>query len=307
MGWKICGSGAFFADNRLNNLMKKILVTGASGFIGNYVIAELLKDKNCIIIASSSSLEKAKKSDWFSSVQYIPFNLNEFDSNVNYYQYFNQPDALIHLAWEGLPNYKSAIHLTKNLPLQKKFLKNLIEHGLRDITVTGTCFEYGMKEGCLSEDIECEPTNAYAIAKHELRQALEKLTAQYECSFKWIRLFYMYGKGQSSKSLISQLDQAIENGHAVFNMSGGEQVRDFLRVEEVAENIVAIAAQKEVAGIVNCCSGKPVTVKEFVLEYVAAQHKSIQLNLGYYPYADYEAMRFWGDDEKLKSILKNNL
>ena len=79
-------------------------------------LSELLKDKNCIIIASSSSLEKAKKSDWFSSVQYIPFNLKEFDSNVNYYQYFNQPDAIIHLAWEGLPKYKASFHLNENLP-----------------------------------------------------------------------------------------------------------------------------------------------------------------------------------------------
>ena len=283
-------------------MKQKVLVTGATGFIGNYVVETLLK-QGYNVIATSSDETKAATANWYHKVQYIPFNLNEFDNSVNYFTYFDQPDMLIHLAWEGLPNYKADFHLTKNLPLQKDFLQNLIEHGLRDITVTGTCFEYGMKEGCLSEDMECEPANAYAIAKNALRLALEQLTAEYNCSFKWIRLFYMYGKGQSPKSLISQLDKAIENGDAVFNMSGGEQVRDFLPVEEVASNIVTIASQQQVTGIINCCSGKPVTVKEFVLEYLAAINKNIQLKLGYYPYSDYEAIRFWGDNEKLKTII----
>ena len=283
-------------------MKQKVLVTGATGFIGNYVVETLLK-QGYNVIATSSDETKAATANWYHKVQYIPFNLNEFDNSVNYFTYLDQPDMLIHLAWEGLPNYKADFHLTKNLPLQKDFLQNLIEHGLRDITVTGTCFEYGMKEGCLSEDMECEPANAYAIAKNALRLALEQLTAEYNCSFKWIRLFYMYGKGQSPKSLISQLDKAIENGDAVFNMSGGEQVRDFLPVEEVASNIVTIASQQQVTGIINCCSGKPVTVKEFVLEYLAAINKNIQLKLGYYPYSDYEAIRFWGDNEKLKTII----
>ena len=283
-------------------MKQKVLVTGATGFIGNYVVETLLK-QGYNVIATSSDETKAATANWYHKVQYIPFNLNEFDNSVNYFTYFDQPDMLIHLAWEGLPNYKADFHLTKNLPLQKDFLQNMIQNGLKDITVTGTCFEYGMKEGCLFEDMECEPANAYAIAKNALRLALEQLTAEYNCSFKWIRLFYMYGKGQSPKSLISQLDKAIENGDAVFNMSGGEQVRDFLPVEEVASNIAAIAAQQQVTGIINCCSGKPVTLKEFVLEYLAAQHKNIQLNLRYYPYADYEAMRFWGDNEKLKRAI----
>ena len=84
---------------------------------------------------------------------------------------------MIHLAWEGLPNYKADFHLTKNLPLQKALLTNLLQNGLKDLTVTGTCFEYGMKEGMLSEEMACEPANAYAIAKNELRLALDSRSA----------------------------------------------------------------------------------------------------------------------------------
>ena len=86
---------------------------------------------------------------------------------------------------------------------------------------------------------------------------------EYPFSFKWVRLFYMYGKGQNPNSLLSQLDKAIANGDKAFNMSGGEQVRDYLPVEKVAEYIVKVALQDKINGVINCCSGEPVSVKEF--------------------------------------------
>jgi nucleoside-diphosphate-sugar epimerase len=274
--------------------MQKVLVTGATGYIGDYVVQELLR-KQFEIIATGTSQIKAEAKFWHSQVTFIPFNFNTFDDSVNYYNYFKNPDIVIHLAWD----------LTKNLPVQLNFLRNLIQYGLKDLTVTGTCFEYGMKniEGCLTETMPCIPDNAYAQAKNTLRIELEKITKENQCSFKWLRLFYMYGKGQNSKSLISQLDKALENNESLFNMSGGEQVRDFLPVQKVAEYIVAAATQQNVTGVINCCSNMPVTVKQFVETYISTANKKIKLNLGYYPYPDYEAMRFWGDNNKLKSII----
>lgn len=282
--------------------MKKILVTGATGFIGNYVIAALQKS-GCEVIATSANLEKAKGKPWFNTVKYIAFDLKQFDATVNYQKYFYSPDAVIHLAWEGLPNYKAVFHTEENLPRHFAFIKNLVKNGQKDITITGTCFEYGMQEGCLTEDMEAKPANSYAIAKNELRKQLQHLQTQIEFKLKWVRLFYMYGTGQNPNSLLSQLDRAFLNGDAVFNMSGGEQVRDYLPVEKVAEYIVKIALQQNIAGIINCCSGKGITVKEFVRNYLKEKNKSITLNLGYYPYADFEPMSFWGGDAKLKSII----
>jgi dTDP-6-deoxy-L-talose 4-dehydrogenase (NAD+) len=282
--------------------MKKILVTGATGFIGNYVVQELLKN-NYQVIASSMNEEKAKQFSWFPRVKYVASNFQYFDETTNYALFFDSPDAIIHLAWEGLPNYKSLFHFETNLPLQYKFLKNLIINGIKDITVTGTCFEYGMEDGCMSEDMQPKPANPYALAKDSLRKFLQELRKVEPHMLKWIRLFYMYGNGQNPNSLLSQLDKALANGDKVFNMSGGEQTRDYLPVEKVAEYIVKIALQNKVTGIVNCCSGKPLAVKSLVEKYLAEKNKNILLNLGYYPYSDYEPMHFWGDDKKLKTII----
>lgn len=284
--------------------MAAVLVTGATGFIGNYVVARLLQSGHQVT-ASSASAEKAAAMPWYRQVTYLPFDFNSFDPAVDYFEYFGSPSHMIHLAWEGLPNYKSDFHTEINLPRHKALLANLTDNGLRDLTVTGTCFEYGMQEGLLKETMEVFPANPYAIAKNELRIFLQELAAAKAVSFKWARLFYMYGKGQNPKSLLSQLERALGNGDETFNMSGGEQVRDFLAVEKVAEYIVRIALQQEVTGVINCCSGRPQTVNQLVEDYLQQNKKTISLNRGYYPYPDYEPMRFWGDDTKLKTILNH--
>ena len=280
----------------------KILVTGATGFIGSHVINELLKYDHQIIIAVKNKNSVKHLQD---KIKVIEFDLDNLQSNKNYFSESGKPDLLIHLAWQGLPNYKEKFHLEKNLPSHSAFLKNIVSNGLQNLVVTGTCFEYGMKEGCLSEEMESDPQNPYALAKDKLRKFLEELQKQNSFTLKWIRLFYMYGKGQNPNSLLSQLELALQNGETTFDMSGGEQLRDYLPIEKVAEYIVKIALQNKINGIINCCSGVPVKVKTLVENYLKEKKKTIDLNLGYYPYADYEPMAFWGDDTKLKKILTN--
>jgi|ERR1017187_4711111 dTDP-6-deoxy-L-talose 4-dehydrogenase (NAD+) len=283
----------------------KVLVTGATGFLGNYVIHDLLEN-GIEVIATSRNEVKAKTFSWYDKVKFLSYDINDSEkTNTNLFQYFQSPDNLIHLAWEGLPNYMELFHIEKNLMSNYYFLKSMIDGGLRDVTVTGTCFEYGMQTGCLKEAMPSDPQNPYAIAKDSLRRFISALNAQEQFSFKWIRLFYMYGNGQSEKSLFTQLEKAVENGDKEFKMSGGEQVRDFLSVEEVVTNIRKIAMINSNLGIINCSSGKPQTVKSFVENYLLNRKSNLKLILGYYPYPNYEQMEFWGDASKLKSIIES--
>jgi nucleoside-diphosphate-sugar epimerase len=284
--------------------MKKILVTGATGFIGNYVVSELIRTGHRVIASSASAVNAGNK-QWFQNVEYIQFDFAGFDNAKNYFEFFQSPDLMIHLAWEGLPNYTANFHLDVNLARHQSLLKNLIANGLKDLTVTGTCLEYGFQEGKLDESMPAKPSNPYAIAKNNLRESLEEFRNDHPFNFKWVRLFYMYGKGQNPNSLLSQLDKALANEDQVFNMSGGEQLRDYLPVETVAKYIVAIALQQKVTGIINCSSGAPVRIKDFVEEYLKNKKKQIKLNFGHYPYTTYEPMAFWGDNNKLKTILND--
>lgn len=278
----------------------KILVTGATGFIGNYLTEELLKLGH-EVIATGIELKSKLKYKWLDRVTYVRCDLNQAIADPC--KYFHAPDMLIHLYWEGLPNYKAQYHFEKNLFNSYFLIKNLIIGGLRNITVLGTCFEYGMKSGMLDEQLESAPVNAYALAKDVLRKFLEELKTAYDFNFKWIRLFYLYGEGQNKDSILEQLKRAVKNKEKIFNMSGGEQLRDYLPIEKAAEYIAKISLQNEITGIINCCSGKPVSIRSFVEKYLEERNLSIKLNLGYYPYPDYEPMNFWGDNSKLMKII----
>ena len=282
----------------------KILVTGASGFIGKYVLDELLKTNHTIVVAGRTEPTPAHSATG-NQVQFKYLDLNNIDPATNYFTYFGCPDLTIHLAWQGLPNYTQLFHFERNLFHQYQFLKNLVTNGLRSLTVTGTCFEYGMQGGQLSEDLPAIPDNAYALAKYTLYRFLTELKKQHPFQLSWLRLFYMYGSGQSPNSLFSQLTTALERGDKSFNMSGGEQVRDFLPVKEVAAIITKIALLQTDAGIINCCSGQPVKVKDWVQTYLQLHNRQLELNLGYYPYAAYEPMEFWGNVTKLNSTLSD--
>ena len=138
----------------------KIAVTGASGFLGEYVLRELSKYDHEIIAIYRKSKHKIEK---FKNLK-----LENIDISKQYTIYFTKlqkPDLLIHLAWDGLPNYNSLHHFEKELPIQYNFIKTLVEEGLKSIFITGTCFEYGNKSGQLSTETNTDPINPYGFAK----------------------------------------------------------------------------------------------------------------------------------------------
>jgi nucleoside-diphosphate-sugar epimerase len=281
-----------------------VLITGATGFIGNHVIETILKTGgNILVTATYRSIDKAKKCSWFDKVNYIECNLTEKRSVE---KLFKGIDVVIHLAWDGLPNYDELFHFERNVPDNYFFIKSAVEAGIKKVVVTGTCFEYGMVDGALSENSITNPTNPYGLAKDTLRKYIQELQKKHSFQYNWLRLFYCYGEGQNEKSFYSQLRRSLEKQEESFNMSGGEQLRDFLPVEELANYIVAISLQEKFNGVVNCCSGKPISLRSLAEKIIQESGKSIRLNLGFYPYTSFEPMAFWGDNTLLSKIIAND-
>jgi len=280
--------------------VKKVAVSGASGFIGRHVLAELARHPVEVIAATQDAAQLANTA---KNIQVVELDLANPQSGD--YERLHRPDVLIHLAWAGLPNYKSLHHFETELPRQYLFLKGLVEAGLPALLVTGTCFEYGMQSGALSEDLIPLPRTPYGYAKDALRRQLEFLRENHPFYLTWARLFYMYGEGQPKSALFSQLKAAVARNEPVFNMSGGEQLRDFLPVIDVASILVKLAFRHKDIGVVNVCSGIPISVRNLVEGWLKDNGWTIKLNLGHYDYPDYEPMVFWGDNNKLKKILGN--
>ncbi len=268
----------------------KVAVTGASGFIGRHVLTALLQH-DVEIVAVTRDVNRLAGYD--GAIQVVQIDISRLSEKI--FSQLGQPDVLIHLAWDGLPNYKSLHHFETELPKQYSFLRSLIEAGLPSLLVAGTCAEYGMQSGPLSVNLPTNPCNPYGYAKDALRKQLEFLKADKKFKLTWTRLFYMYGEGQPATSLFPQLKAAALRRDEVFNMSGGEQLRDYLTVEEVARQIVQAAMAHKDMGAINVCSGHPISVRKLVEQWISENNWEIRLNLGHYPYPDYEPMAFWGD------------
>ena len=279
----------------------KVAVSGATGFVGRHVVAALERAgiEPTLWLGPGSALPERWRRH---RVARIDVHAPPADA----FAQLGVPDALIHLAWQGLPNYASLHHFEREGPAHYAVLKSLVEHGLGALVVAGTCFEYGMQSGPLDEARPALPANAYALAKDTLRRELEQLQRQRSYALTWARLFYLHGEGQAETALWPQLRRAAESGAATFPMSGGEQLRDYLPVEQAASHLVALALQRRGHGVVNVCSGAPIAVRSLVERWIAEHGWSIRPDLGRYPYPAHEPMAFWGDPTKLRRCLQGD-
>ena len=275
----------------------KIAITGATGFIGRHVRNALAKTDHDIVLVVRRS-EKAGEITARESI--VAADLHH--ERTDWFKLFGKPDAVLHLAWGGLPNYMDEYHVEVELPMQSKFLSTLIDSGLKKLVVTGTCYEYGMSSGALSEDQETNPNTPYGIAKDNLRKELFELQQRKNFDLTWARIFYPYGEGQSESSLYSQLKNAILSNQE-FLMGNGRQVLDFIQVEKVASSLLSLLTSCMNLGVVNIGSGKPQTVAAFVQEQIRIFQSDLVPSFGSIPDREYESVSFWSDNSRFDSLV----
>jgi nucleoside-diphosphate-sugar epimerase len=278
--------------------MTRVAVTGASGFLGRHVMAAL-RNTNADVIAHARApqpgLANSERDRW------IFFDIAATSNDV--FTQLGSPDVVIHLAWGGLPNYLSQNHVSVEFPVQCRFLRALVATGLKTLVIAGTCLEYGMQTGCLHEDMQPAPSSPYGLAKDTLRREMISLLDARPLELRWLRLFYLYGDGQSATSLYSQFRAAVVRRDRKFDMSVGDQVRDFMKAEDAAAAIARIALATDAPEIINVCSGAPITVRKLVERWRTELASDIELNFGALPYPAYEPFAFWGDNRRLSKFL----
>lgn len=277
----------------------EFIITGATGFIGREVTQKTLAagHKVCVV-----TRDVARAKQLFVGVPNISFiDLEGFLAGRTTVRYARA----IHLAWADVQNYNNEKNALENNELQDRFLEALVNNGVEDITSAGTCLEYGMREGMCHEDMlvrEALPTQ-YAQAKHQsYLKLVEMQKKNANLHVKWVRCFYTYGVGQRPNSLFSLVMKAIAEKQPEFNMSQGDQQRDYSHLSTLAHNIHAIAAQGAITGIINAGNGKPMSVLAFVEKLMQLKNHSMKLNKGYYPYSAYEPHAFWADVSKLQLV-----
>lgn len=230
-------------------------------------------------------------------------DVNIFASNPHIYENVNKPDLCIHLAWQDGFVHNSPKHMM-NISSHFEFLKNMIDGGCKKIAVMGTMHEIGFWEGKVDEYTPCNPLSQYGVAKNALRQSLLLLTKNTDVQLYWLRAYYILGDDRRNSSIFTKLLQAAEDGKKEFPFTTGMTKYDFLDIKELAYQIVAASTQNTIYGVINVCSGQPVTLKEQVEKFIEEKNLDIKLKYGAFPERPYDSKIIYGDNAKITEILK---
>ena len=172
----------------------KILVTGANGYIGQGVVKAILDSGNEVIATDFST-------------QYVDERAKRIDCNVfdidNPYEYFENPDVLLHLAWRDSFVHTSPFHI-QDLPSHYTFLKKMVDEGIDRVCVMGSMHEIGFFEGSIHEDTPCHPMNLYGISKNALRNCVELMTTNTKTKWQWLGGYYIVGNSEFGDSIFSK-------------------------------------------------------------------------------------------------------
>ena len=275
-------------------MKKKILVTGAGGYIGRHVVKALL-DAGQEVIASDLRLD-----DVDDRAQKIVTNIFEPDDGL--FTKLGSPDVCLHMAWRDGFKHNSDNHMG-DLSNHYRFIKTMLEGGLKQVAVMGTMHEDGYWEGAIDENTPCHPASMYGIAKNALREATLMLAKEHNAVAQWIRAYYIVGDDARGNSIFSKLLQAAQEGKTTFPFTTGKNKYDFINVDELARQIAAVVSQSEVDGIINCCTGQPITLAERVERYIKDNDLNITLDFGAFPDRPYDSPGVWGDATKIKQIM----
>jgi nucleoside-diphosphate-sugar epimerase len=238
--------------------MKRVVVTGATGFIGRQSLP-LLQAAGYEVHALSSSAVPARA----DGVSWHRVNLFE-RAEITAVMEAVRPTHLLHLAWYTEPGkYWTARENFSWVSASLTIAEAFADHGGQRLVCAGTCAEYDWRYGYCSETITpLAPATTYGICKDALRSLLDTLAIRTGLSNAWGRIFFLYGPHEHPKRLVSGVSLALLRGEPAL-CSHGRQIRDFLHVEDVAAAFVALL-DSDVCGAVNVASGNPVRLREII-------------------------------------------
>lgn len=275
----------------------RVLITGATGFIGSHVAKRLIDEGHEVhaIIRPKSNTNKI--ADILPDMTVWSGDLHEHDKLADRIS-DARPEMCIHLAWDVEPgHYLHALTNVRMLESTLGLATRLADNGCRRFVGIGTCFEYDVSVGYLSESTALQPDSLYTACKVATAVGLEKIANDSGMETAWVRLFYQYGPFEDERRLVPAVLTSMMRGEMT-RTTEGEQVRDFLHVEDVASAICAVANSK-LTGAVNVGSGQPVRVRDIVRKLGEITGREDLIEFGALPYRESDPMFVCANNRRL--------
>ena len=242
--------------------MSRVLVTGADGFIGKHALPPLLA-RGFEVHATSLRPDELPGDgvSWHAADLMHPDEVRRLFERV-------RPSHLLHFAWYAVPGrFWTSPENYRWVQATVGIFEQFAASGGRRVVAAGSCAEYDWSSGiCTEGSTPLRPGTPYGLCKRVTGELLESFAASSALSAAWGRIFHLHGPGERPPRLVPSVIEALLRGEPAL-CSHGEQIRDFLPVEEVADAFVALLTS-EVTGAVNIASGVPIRIRE-VIDHLA--------------------------------------
>lgn len=228
--------------------MKRILITGGSGFVGRHVLPELEKRGFEVIAPSSAEMDVLDPASVSSSIRRIA------------------PTHVLHFAWIATPGvYQESPDNERWKDASLHLFREAIAHGVKRIVGVGSCFEYTWPDTpCVEDSTPSDAaTTLYGRMKNACKDELMALAQEHGISAAWGRIFFLYGPGEPAKKLIASVITSLLRGEQAL-CTHGRQIRDFAYVKDVASAFAALC-DSDVHGPVNVASGEVIALKDLIM------------------------------------------
>ena len=274
----------------------RVLITGASGFIGA-PLSENLANLGFDVMAISRTLpvnQQARSVNWIGADLSSPATYRETISAFC-------PEVVIHLAWQDIPDFS----IEKSIMNQNQAIEFLsfvtgIE-SCKKILVSGSCWEYDRVQGeCLANDIGAAKDH-FTWAKHSIYSWLEMTCKQKVISFGWLRIFYVYGPKQRPASLIPSILMHLKNKELP-QIKTPKNASDYVFIDDVVDAFALATENQFSSGIYNLGAGISTSVLEICryAEQIVYNSSDLTQQLENETQSSVSSVDFWADIEKTK-------
>lgn len=273
----------------------KIFLTGATGFIGRYVLGALNQTGHEI-----HAVHHGEPPSPPGAARWLHLDLHDHES-VRKTLFQVRPEALLHMAW--YPAHGDYCTSKENLSWVASSLnlfKAFADAGGSRAVFAGTCFEYDLSGGTCSESATpIDPKTYYGKCKDSLRRILLASAPEFGVKLAWARIFYVFGKGEHPSRLVPSITQALLRNQDA-RCTAGTQRRDYLYAGDLA-NAFASLLLSPVEGAINMASGEAIAVSEIASSIAKQLNRTDRLKLGVLPLSPTEPPLILGTADRLKN------
>jgi UDP-glucose 4-epimerase len=268
----------------------RVLITGASGFVGSFLLKQLIKEAKyevAVILRDPPNAWRIKSS--LKNVFLIQGSLCNPESYRSEVIAF-EPDILVHLAWIGVGNQsRNARDQWRNIPDMLELIEIAGSVNTHTFIGLGSQAEYGPVNARIDENTDTKPTTLYGASKLAACNIGQSLAETYNMRFSWLRLFSSYGPMDQPDWLIPYLINNLLRGESP-NLTLAEQMWDYIHVRDVASAIVSMIETPNAKGIFNLGSGNAVSLRTIIEKTRDLINPLTQLNFGTLPYRPDQVM-----------------